>query len=161
MTKCLNEKLGLTLLEVIVAIAIILLVLGLMIFSLANFRRTQLLSGTTEQLIGLLNEARSRTISAVDGAQHGVHLTSNRAQLFQGAAYSGGTIKQTLDLDSALTLTWFLGGSAGVSDIIFQKLTGKTGQYGTTTLSLTFDSSKNRVISIESTGLVQLKSQAN
>ena len=150
---------GLTLAEVIVVVAILVMVVGIMLFSLTDFRRTQLLSGTTEQLIGLLNEARSRTLAAVEGAQHGVHLSANQLQLFQGVTYAGGTVKQTLAIDPALTLAYSLNG--GVGDIIFQKLTGKTNQYGTATLSLASDSTKNRVISIESTGLVQLGSQAN
>ncbi|MEA1929794.1 MAG: prepilin-type N-terminal cleavage/methylation domain-containing protein [Patescibacteria group bacterium] len=149
-------KRGFSAIELLVAIAIIAIVVAVMVVPLNNLRRRQAVNSDSEQVISLINEARSRTISAVGGAQHGVYVEADQLTLFQGVSYPGASI-QVLDLASGVSVSTInLVGGGDV--IIFDKITGKTGQSGTLVISLDADASQERTVLIESTGLAHLSS---
>lgn len=144
---------GFSALELLVVIAILAILVGVTVIPLMSLRRRQLLVGTTEQVIGLITEARSRTLAAQNGANHGVLLTTNQLILFEGAS-APGTMLETLDL-SGVSLSG-INLSGGGSVIIFDKLTGKSDQSGTLILSLDSDISQTKTIQLENTGVVYL-----
>ena len=145
---------GFSALELIIVISILVILVGVTIWPLVSLRRHQLLSGSTEQVISLLTEARSRTLSALSGTNYGVSLATNQLVLFQGASYPGTTL-ETLELNTGVSLTG-INLSGGGSVIIFNKLTGKSDQSGTLVLSLDSDTSQTKTIKLETTGVVYL-----
>src|SRR3989344_5506843 len=150
MSKYSNHKQGLSLIEMLMVIAIIAIILAVVIIPLTSLRNRQALNSGAEELVSLISQARSRTIASVNDANHGVHLTADEAALFQGSSYNGDAI-QTLAINPALTLSAISLDDDG-NDIIFKKISGKTNQFGSLTLTLNSDPTQERIIIIEPTG---------
>ena len=112
----------------------------------------QALSNDEEQVIALLNEARSRTVSGDQNMQYGVHIQTNKVVLFQGTVFSDGiaTNREVLFDSGNHAESISLGG--GVSDAIFKKMTGETDGYGTFLLKNASGSSQ-KTITITKVGL--------
>lgn len=147
-------KKGFTLTELLMVVSIIAVLATIIILSFSNFRNSSALQTTSEDVVSILNKARSNTIASKDGYQYGVHFSTNDVTLFRGASFVfGDTNNEVRTLDTAVEVasTAFNGGG---SDVVFQKLTGKTSNYGTATLHVMSDSSKTAVISIGETGVV-------
>ena len=107
-------------------------------------------------MIHFLGLFRAVTIksSFVDSSKYGVHFEASRVVLFKGNTYDandpdneeyllrGNTL-------SPITLT------GGGSDVVFERLNGKTNQSGTVTISSVSDPSRSKVITIRGTGIVE------
>jgi len=151
-----NTQKGFTLLEIIIAIAVLAIIATFVARPLLGFRNEQVLTATAERIITTLNEARTNTVSSKGGFQYGVHFETNRVVLFQGASF---TEPNTANKEFALhpqtdisTITLAGGGS----DVLFQRLTGKTDQYGSVVLQLKNNAPSTREITIEQTGVVSI-----
>lgn len=148
---------GFTISELLVVIAIAIVLFSIVVSSLSNFRNNSDLVTIAEEGISALLEARTRTLSAYNGAVHGVHFESGKFVLFQGAVYNpvDPLNKETL-LPSTVTIsTTTLAG--GGQDVVFKRLTGDTDQYGTVRWELVSNSSIFRIIEISQTGLSSLQ----
>ena len=147
-----TEK-GFTLLEIIIVIAILGILTAITITAFRPFKQGTDLDTTTEHILGLLLEARAKTLSSENSMQYGIHFEGTRVVLFTGSAYSAidplneETILPTTITISAITL------AGGGSDVVFTRLTGETAAYGTITLRLVADTSKTKQIAITATGL--------
>lgn len=147
---------GITLLEMLIAVAIlaILAVITFTVFS--NFKRTSALNIAAEDAVSLLIEARSKTLSSKEASQYGVHFETSKAVLFKGITYSAGDPANVIvDLPSGVEVS-AIALQGGGSDVIFSRLIATTVQYGTVTLRSTQDITKTRIITIQSTGAVSL-----
>lgn len=147
---------GFTVLEILIAVAI-LVVLGALILSpFSKFRTSQILNSETENILSLITQARENTLSSADASQYGVHFENMRAVMFKGATYSASdSNNKPISISSQAQIST-ISLSGGGTDVVFQRLTGKTNQSGTVTLSLKSNPTKTRVIKIESTGLAGL-----
>jgi len=144
---------GFTLIELLLSLAIvgILVAVGVTSFSAQN--RGETLQQEADKIVSLLGAARADTLAAREGTQYGIHFEEQRAVLFSGAAYSAsaaGNRAQALHREVKISAISLFGGG---SEVFFQKLTGKTAQSGTVTLSLVSDASKTKVITIAGTGV--------
>ena len=149
-----SYKKGLTILELLIVVSIMAILATIIMLSFASFRNNSALQTASEDTISILNKARGNTIASKDGYQYGVHFGTNDITLFRGTVFvSGDSSNEVHTLDTAIQVGT-IALSGGGSDVIFQKFTGKTDQYGTTTLQVASDSSKNVVINIEKTGIV-------
>jgi Tfp pilus assembly protein FimT len=139
------------LLETVMVISIALVVMILVYLPFATYRKSQALSGATENILSLLSQARTDTVSSVNNNQYGLHLASTTLTLFAGSAYPGTTV-QTITLPSAVIIsdTSLVGNGVNV---VFERVTGTTDEYGTITLQQTDDATKQRIIKVEATGL--------
>ncbi|OHA84332.1 MAG: hypothetical protein A2937_01170 [Candidatus Yonathbacteria bacterium RIFCSPLOWO2_01_FULL_47_33b] len=145
---------GFTILELLMVISIIAVLAAIIMLSFTSFRNSSALQTTSENTISILNKARSNTIGSKDGYQYGVHFGTNDATLFRGATFVVGDSSNeiyALDVAVQVSATSFTGGG---SEVLFQKFTGKTDQYGTITLQVSSDPTKTVTISIEETGVV-------
>ncbi len=127
------------------------MVVGVNSFSPLN--RGEALQLEADKIVSLLGKARAETLAAKGGAQYGIHFEERKIVLFAGATYSAsdaGNRLQALHSDAKISAVSLSGGG---SDIIFQKLTGKTAQRGTITLALVSDASRTKVITITATGI--------
>jgi len=148
---------GLTLIEILIVIAILFTLAALGAGALPLFQRTVDLNASLEDGMSALLRARSKTLAGEDGLQYGVHLSSDRVVLFEGGTYSSSDPKNeetvlpaTVEI-SSITL------NGDGAEVIFQKLTGETNQYGTVTFRLTSDFSKTRTLTILETGVVSVE----
>lgn len=141
--------------EIIVYTAIMAILVSLTFRGFLSFRDNQALEKSTSQIVTALNKARSLTISSKNASQYGVHFLSNKVIVFSGAQYSEGNAdNQTFSFDSTVALgtTTFYGGG---SDIVFQRLTGATDDFGTSTIYLKKNISNSRNVVVKPSGFVQ------
>ena len=69
---------GYMLMQLIIGIVIIIILASITTLRLSSFTEAQALNNTVDDVTALLNQARSRTISADAGATYGVHIESGQ-----------------------------------------------------------------------------------
>ena len=147
---------GFTLLEVVIVIAIIGLISTIIIIPLAGLREKQALKGGAEEALSLLSEARIKTLGSEGDSQYGVRFDRDKMVLFKGAAYiAGAADNREIMLDNLIEATT-VSLAGGGDEVIFKRLTGKTDEIGTVTLSLKSDGTQMTTISIGLTGVAGL-----
>jgi Tfp pilus assembly protein FimT len=149
---------GNSLIEIVIVMAILVVILVITVPKINDFRDNQVLKNTTAEAVNLLNEAKTNTLSSKNSTVYGVHFASDSATLFTGATYDSSAItNKTITFDSLVTLPYsniVLNGSG--EDIIFERLTGNTNNYGTITLQLIGDATKQKVIAVSALGVISL-----
>ena len=129
--KKIKNEFGFTLIELLVIIALIVTTCTIVFYNYSAHRNTQALNNGEDEIISLLNEARSRTLSGENNAQYGVHFQTNKVILFSGTTFAtAGTSTSVVDLDATVHIS-SMGLTGGVSDVVFKKVTGNTDAYGT------------------------------
>jgi len=143
---------GYTLLEIIMVVAIIAVLAAVISLPFGKFRQTQALQNTTNAVVSALNDARTKTLAALDNASYGVHIESNQAVLFKGTTYSStDPYNQSIGFESPVTLS-SLSLNGGGSEIIFARLKGTTDQYGT--IVLTLPNNQTKTVTVSAAGSV-------
>lgn len=128
------SKSGASLLEIALIVGLILAVLAIVFSGLASFRRISLLNSAGEQVASALHEAHSRTLSSREASQYGVHFAQDRVILFKGASFiSGDPANSETLMPAGMDISAITFNGGGV-DVIFDRLTGATSQYGSVTL---------------------------
>lgn len=145
---------GFTIVEILIAIAIMVLLVFLILTSLPKLNSSQALSKDTAGVMAVISQARSMTLSSRDGVNYGVHIGSNQITLFKGSTYSSSDPNNSvLALNSQVTIsTYTLTG--GGSDIIFDRLKGTTSEPGSITLALIDTPTQTKIITVSATGIV-------
>jgi Tfp pilus assembly protein FimT len=157
-------KKGFSLLELLIISGIVILVAALLLPVFNNFRSNTVLNNASQVIISQLRLAKNKTISSEGPSRWGVYFKQGLPQgytLFKGTSYGSREIAfdENHNLPSQLEFSEVgLAGSA--SEIVFNRLTGQTNQYGFLTLRLKSDPSKTKTIYIEESGRVQLVSEA-
>lgn len=142
---------GFTLIEILVVIAIIGILATISSLSFSSFRERQIIQSSTEEVLTVFSKARNQTLSSLNSLNYGVHVSSGAVTLFSGGSYVSGTSSnEVIVLDSSVSISSNLSG--GVTDVVFDKLTGATSQSGTLTLSTS--SGLQKIITITATGIV-------
>jgi len=143
---------GVTLVEVLVIFSIVMILATVVAVPFSRFRNKQAIQNATNGLVSLLNEARTKTLAAVDNTQYSVYVESSQAVLFQGAVYdanAGGNVPVVFDSPVTATTIALQGGGA---QITFDRLKGTTSQHGTITLSIA--GGESRTVTITSSGSI-------
>lgn len=137
---------------------IILIVIALIVMpSLINFQREQSLKNTTENIISLLNKAKSDSSSSLNSSNYGVHFTSNSATYFVGSVFnSNDPNNNKIDFESGVAIlpSGGINLNGGGSDVVFPRLTGDTIGYGTIVIYLTSVPARQKTITINKTGSI-------
>lgn len=142
--------------ELLITGAIVAVVVVTIAVSFSSFSKNQGLSNATDIVLAAVNEARSKTLSSEGSNQFGVHFETAKLVVFVGPTYSDGSatnINFNLPSAAEISATSLAGGGA---NILFEKITGKTDQYGSVTIRLKVNTSSTRVISINSNGLTSI-----
>ena len=144
---------GFTLLEVLISVAILAIVGTILISAFGSFRAAEDLREAHSNIIGLLKDARARTLSSDSNSGYGVHFETLRAVLFKGVAYSSSDpLNEIYNLPGSVQIsTISLGGPV---DTVFTRLLGTTTSSGTVILQ-SLRNSSTKVITIEPTGVVK------
>jgi len=149
-------KKGFTLVEVLVVMAIAVILVALATVSLGNINDNNQLSSAKDGVFTLLREARNATISSKDASRYGVHFESGRAVYFKGDTFTEPSDdNKEFVMPDVITIS-DISLEGGGSDIIFDRLTGATEQYGTVRFSNVDDVSASTTISIFSTGVMEV-----
>lgn len=144
---------GFTLFEILVVVAIVGALGAIITASFSRYTRAQAVAGVATTITTALEDARSRTLSSKNASQYGVHLEGGSVILFRGDTYSAGSAdNETTPVDPRVTITPSLNG--GGTDIVFERLSGETLDYGTVAVSIAGDASSAETIIIDRTGLL-------
>lgn len=145
---------GFTIIETLIVIVVLAVIATVVVASFNLFKEDRALEGAAEGLVSTLEQARSQTLSFKNQAIYGVHFDANQYVLFQGNVYdpAAGT-NVTFHLPEEVQLSaWVLEG--GGNEVIFDRLTGATSEFGTVTLSLKSRPANTKTVTILATGLV-------
>ncbi|OGF69419.1 hypothetical protein A3H65_04225 [Candidatus Giovannonibacteria bacterium RIFCSPLOWO2_02_FULL_45_14] len=145
---------GLTLLEILVAMAIILVLGTFAVLAFSNYSKNSLLGAARARVISEINYARSETLASENKSSWGVHFGSSQIVRFKGSSYSSSDPSNiSINLPEGTTISSInLGGS---SEVIFERLTGRTVNTGSIKIELTSNSMSSTTINIYASGLAE------
>ena len=144
---------GLTLIEIIVAVGILVFISTIGLNAFSSFKKASDLSSGSDTVMTYLIQARSKTLSAENGAQYGVHFESEKIVFFQGGSYiESDSQNQEIILPTTVEISSIIL-SGGGSDVLFKKLNGETDNDGTIILRLKLNQTREKTVSIKKTGL--------
>ncbi|MES2953327.1 MAG: type II secretion system protein [Patescibacteria group bacterium] len=150
-------KRGFTAVEILVVVAVLGIIAAIVITPFGGYRANTLLDSTASQALALLSAARTRTLASRGGMRHGVHLEAGALILFAGDTYqAGAATNEPYTLDDAVEVA-SITLSGGGSDILFERLTGKTSKSGSFVVRLKSDTTRLRTISVTATGLASVQ----
>ena len=142
-----------TLIEVVVCAAIVVVIAGIALYNFSGYRQRQATDNADTELVALLQEARSRTVAGDSQSQFGVHLSAAGATLFSGNTYGGSSnTVSSISFDPSVSLS-FVSLNTQDDDVVFDRGTGETDGYGTLTLTNSA-AHLSRTITVQETGLV-------
>lgn len=132
---------GFTLVEILVAIGIFLLILGIgIIFGIDDYQR-YIFRKERDTVLTTLMKARSRAMNNFDQKSHGVHIEADKFTLFRGTDFSTSdpATREVIPGSAAVAKT-------GAADVIFKQLSGEptgaasiTLQNGTSNVTVTIN----------------------
>lgn len=146
---------GFTLIEMLVVLALAGIVMFIVTGAFSSATGREALDKETTVVLSLLDQARSQTLSAKNASVYGVHFEATKATLFVGPSYSDASFSNVVEPMNPLVKIGAISLTGGGSDVVFNRLTGETGQSGTIILSLAASSTQTKTITIFSTGLAQ------
>lgn len=138
---------GITAIELLIVISIVVLIGIITVPSLVSFRKDQALQNTTNAVVSLLQEARAKTTASYNNMVYSVIVDTTSATMFTGTTYNAlePTNKvvsyETPVARQSITLT------GGGSTVTFDRLKGTTAQHGTLVLGITGGASKTITLS--------------
>ncbi len=145
---------GASLFEILVSLGIVLLLVAILSMALAAFRENSRLTEAQSGLLGLIKDARSRTLASVGNTNYGIHFEASQAVLFSGGAYDSLTSSnEPYILPANIEISSINLG--GPSEVIFARLTGAASNAGTIVISPITDSAKTRTITVLPSGNIQ------
>lgn len=147
-------KAGFTLIELLISIAVIAVVAVLVVSGFSSFRESAQLSEAQSGILGVLRDARSKTLSSEKNTQYGVHFETSRAVLFSGSSYNAGSASNEpyiLPPNTRISLI----NLGGPIDVVFARLSGSASVSGIITIESISNTSKTKTIAILSSGAVE------
>jgi len=149
---------GFSLIEIVIALAILILIIGLAFASYRYFEKKTELETSTQKIVSILKTAQTKTLASEDDSSYGVHFEENRYILFKGETYQIETEENKVNqLPSRLEVSDIDLNNESI-DVIFQKISGQTEQYGTIILSSIDQPENSKTINIQPSGQIELLS---
>lgn len=149
---------GFTLIQLVIALAILAIVGMISIPSIMYLVKLPPLNSAAEEIISTLKLAQNKTISSEGNSQYGVYFKMvtdpHELILFKGQSYE--LRDQAFDKSYPLPLSVELYGTdlGGGSEIVFDKLTGSTANAGSISLRLKNDTDQVKIVYIDNSGIV-------
>ena len=148
---------GFSVVETIIVIAVGIILAAIIVSAFSGFRDSQALNSTAEEVVASINKARSESLASKNFLQHGIHFETNQVVVFQGITYSPSDVNNVATKLSPFIEISSTSLNGGGADMVFQKFTGKTGQNGTITLRVKKNTTKIKIITVESTGVISIQ----
>lgn len=147
------EKRGVTLIEALFAIGILLMLFAFGIKPFQAVRDRQAMNRVVEDVEKMLQVARTNSQASTDASSYGVHFETDSATSFAGDFYyESDPDNVTIIFGDGVFIDQLLLVGGG-KNIVFNRITGDTNTNGTIRFSLP-DSNKYRIITIFPIGTV-------
>ncbi len=147
---------GISLVEILMVIAGIIILILIVSPSFSSIRDSQLLKGAVGDILSSLDKSRAQTLSSLNFSEYGVHFQADKIIIFKGKVFSAGAIdNESINIISPATISNVtLGGVSGsTGDLYFNRLSGSPSVSGTITVTL---SSVSKIITISATGFASI-----
>lgn len=151
---------GFVFIELLVVVFIIALLASGILAGFRFFQNKMGLEEAGEQIINILRLAQNKTLASEGKLSYGVHFENSRFILFAGSSYQEGlSSNKQYNLSGSLEIasTSLAGGG---TNVIFNRLTGRTEQFGSINLRIKSDPLREKIIYISSTGQISSLVQA-
>ena len=153
---------GFTLIEILVIIAITIILIGLAIPSYRFFQKESDLINNTEEIINTLRLAQNKTLASEGASQYGIYFdqatSTHQYTLFK--KINGSSSEEVHKLPESIEISE-INFNGGGSEVIFDRISGTTSQYGSLTIRLKDDPTKTKTIYVENSGQVGLTSPSS
>ena len=150
-----NFKKGLTSLETVIVIVIMIFILAGVVVGFSRMRASQALQNAGAEVVSVLNKASSQTLASLDSSEYGVHFESDKVIIFKGTTYSAvDPDNEQVDIASPATIS-NISLTGGAVDVYFNRLTSLPSVTGTVTVSTSVGT---KTITISATGVISISS---
>ena len=140
---------GLTLIEILLVILIIIF-LAALIFPLGlDFYKNQQLQAHSQQILQTLRRAQSKAMASETDSSFGVYLTNGNYVLFKGDSY----IARDSSYDEVFDLPMIITVQDPPKEVVFSKFEGKTSSIGNIVLN---SNDESRTIGVNKFGTISL-----
>lgn len=151
-----HSKKGFSLIEVLVVLAIAGILIGMSIVGFRLFERKTELQNHSQNILTILELARTKTLASEDASQYGAHFEQDKYILFKGDDYQEGAAdNKTYQLPVRLEI-YNINLIGAASSTVFQRISGTTEQSGVVELRIVSQPGENKTINIHPSGQVEL-----
>ncbi len=152
-----KNKAGFTLVEVLIVVAILSVLFTIVIFDFVSFRKTSNLDNSVQEFVSILRLAQNKAVSSENYSKHGVYINTtispNQYILFKGDNYLSEP--SSYKIYSLQNNTEFYEISlGGGNEIVFDKLTGVTEEFGNISIRDKNDINQSKTIYVASSGAI-------
>jgi len=145
---------GFTLVELLVAMAILIIVAAVTLESFRDYARVQQYNRFVEEVGRSLQTARQQTLGSKEDAVYGVYVGTNTVEIFTGATPTPGSAANTIfnfNPDIFVATSSLSGGSWFVT---FERVTGEPTATGTILIYST-ELGRNATYTLHASGLIE------
>ena len=137
-----NLQSGVTFAELLIVLGILVILIAITFPVFRIFQRESDLGNSSEKIINILRVAKNKTLASEEASQYGVHFEADKYVLFKGASYNPLAPENEIhNLPSSIEI-YEINLAGGGSEVVFNRLTGATNQFGQVSLRLKEDNSK-------------------
>lgn len=148
-------KNGFTLIEILITLSILVILSTIVLSTFRLFDEKEALSKDFFMIISTLEKARNQTLFSKDSSSYGVHFETNQVVLFKGETYSSSDPENVVNKLHSKVIISNISLEGAVSDVVFERLSGKTDQNGSVTITSKIDATNSKTINILKTGLTK------
>lgn len=158
MQKNNQSQSGLTLVEILVVISILVLLAMIVIPSYRNYQKQIDVGFEAESIESILRDAQGQAMAVVNGENHGVYFNQAQEQyyLFEGTVYNPASESNiTYSLSDKVEFASIDLNETGHT-VVFDQLSGSTNNNGTIVIQYKDDSDIQRTITVTAEGKVEI-----
>lgn len=138
--------------ELLIVIAVLGLVVAITVPSFASFRKNQSIQNTTNSMVSLLQEARTKTLASYNNTFYSVYFDTDSAILFTGGTYNSSDVGNKVVPYEAPVVLQSVTVAGGGSKVSFDRLKGTTSQSGTIVVGI--PSGTTKTVTVSASGVV-------
>ncbi len=150
---CQTNQKGFSLIEIIIAVAILAMIVVAASVSFRNSRNVNTLTTAGNNVLSVIRVAQSKTLAGENDSEWGIHIETDKITLFRGSVFAGSPYTEATLLPTNIEIA-NISLAGGGTDIIFTRITGATAETGSFDIRVKDDTSIVFPVTIEASGKV-------